>query len=316
MLVDSLSCRSQVLSSEWTLCHQAFRELLHCWPATLMTACLPVYFALMADPQSVGTDAMMQSWDGLQVYAFHPFGLLHRVLSKVRQSRGLELTLVAPFWPQHPWFHRPSGASGGCSSVPLTAEGSTQTAALPSLSPEPPRASADCVSYIERSARAFGFTSLVARQLARCRRHSTEVNYQAKWSVFRTWCRRHGHSVSLPTIPKIASFLLYLCRSLSLSYSSIASYRSMLSGVFRFVLPDLSSHFVRRDLLRSFRLERPLSSSRVPPWDLSLSFFPFSGVLLSSPSLPALFGIFLVRCSSWLPWLRHVALASCRLSLW
>ena len=44
----------------------------------------------------------------------------------------------------------------------------------------------------------------------------------------------------------------------------------MLIGVFRFVLPDLASHFVLCDLLRSFRLERPLSSSRVPLWDLSL----------------------------------------------
>ena len=42
----------------------------------------------------------------------------------------------------------------------------------------------------------------------------------------------------------------------------------MLSDVFRFVLPELSSHFVLHDLLRSFLLERPLSSSRVPPWDL------------------------------------------------
>ena len=42
----------------------------------------------------------------------------------------------------------------------------------------------------------------------------------------------------------------------------------MLSGAFRFVLPELSSHLVLHDLLRSFRLERPLSSSRVPPWDL------------------------------------------------
>ena len=62
----------------------------------------------------------------------------------------------------------------------------------------------------------------------------------------------------------------------------------MLSGVFRFVLPDLSSHFVLFDLLRSFRLECPLSSSRVPPWDLScvLSFLqgaPFEP--LSSCSL-------------------------------
>ena len=187
-----------------------------------------------------------------------------------------------------PLVSRPSGASGGCSSVPPTAEGSSQTAALPSLSPEPPRASTDCLSYIKRSSRAFGFTSSVARQLARCWWRSTRVNYQAKWSVFRASCHRHGHSVSRPTIPKIASFLLYLRHSLSLSYSSIASYRSMLSGVFRFVLPDLSSHFVHWDLLQSFRLERPLSASRVPPWDLSrvLSFLrgaPFEP--LSSCSL-------------------------------
>ena len=44
----------------------------------------------------------------------------------------------------------------------------------------------------------------------------------------------------------------------------------MLSGVFRFILPELSSHFVLHDLLRSFRLERPFPSSRVPPWDLLL----------------------------------------------
>ena len=288
VLADSLSRRSQVLSSEWTLCHQAFRELLRRWPATIdlfatsMNARLPVYFAPMADPQSAGMDAMMQSWDGMQAYAFPPFGLLHRVLSKVRQSRGLKLTLVASFWPQHPWF---PDLLELLVAVPVFLP---QTAALPSLSPEPPRASADCVSYLERSARAFGFTLAVARQLARCRRTSTPVNYQAKWSVFRAWCHRHGHSVSHPTIPKIASFLLYLRRSLSLSYSSIASYCSMLSGVFRFVLPDLSSYFVLRDLLRSFRPERPLSSSRAPPWDLSrvLSFLrgtPFEP--LSSCSL-------------------------------
>ena len=98
------------------------------------------------------------------------------------------------------------------------------------------------------------------------------MNYQAKWVVYRNWCARNGHLVSRPTVLKVVSFLLYLHRSLSLSYSSVASYRSMLSVVFRFVLPELSSHFVFRDLFRSSRLERPLSSPRVPPWDLSLVF--------------------------------------------
>ena len=110
ILADSLSPRNQVIGSEWTLCAEVFRQLLHLWPATIdlfatsLNHRLPVYFSLMVDPQSAGTNAMLQSWDSLQAYAFPPFGLLSRVLAKVRQSKGLELTLIAPFWPQHPWF--------------------------------------------------------------------------------------------------------------------------------------------------------------------------------------------------------------------
>ena len=82
MLADSLSRRSQVLGLEWTLSHQVFQEVLRRWPATIALFAtninhrLPVYFSLMFDPQSAGTDAMMQSWDGLQTYAFSPFGSL------------------------------------------------------------------------------------------------------------------------------------------------------------------------------------------------------------------------------------------------
>ena len=202
-----------------------------------------------------------------------------------------------------PLVSRPSGAFGGCPSVPSMSEGSTQTASLPSFPPEPPRASSDCVSYLERSARAFGFTPAVARQLARCKRSSTRVNYQAKWFVYRAWCGRHGHSVSRPTVQKVASFILYLLRSLSLSYSSIASYRSMLSVVFRLVPPELSPHFVLRDLLRSFRLERLF----LPLGFLLGTFLWFSlffGVLLLSPCLLALLGTLPGRfffCCLWLP---------------
>ena len=162
----------------------------------------------------------------------------------------------------------PSGAASGDPPLPATKEGSSQTATLSSLPPEPVCASADCLSYIRQSARQAGFSDAVASQLTHCRRRFTRVNHQAKWVVYRSWCRRHGHSVSRPMVAKVADFLLYLRRSLSLSYSSIASYRSMLSSVFRFILPEVSSHFVLHDLLRFFRLERPLSPSRVPPWYL------------------------------------------------
>ena len=272
-LADSLSRRSQVLGSEWTLCPQAVSELLRRWPAnidlfaTSLNHRLPVYFSSMYDPQSAGTDAMLQSWDGLQAYAFPPLSLLPRVLAKIRAARGLELTLVAPFWPQHHWF---LDLLELLLEIPLFLPRRRdllrqqhfhhfhQNLSMLQL----------CLSNIRRSSRQAGFSDAVASQLTHCRRRSTRVHYQAKWVVYRSWCRRHGHSVSRPRVAKVADFLLYLRRSLSLSYSSIASYHSMLSSVFRFILPELSSHFVLHDLLRSFCLERPLSSSLVPPWDL------------------------------------------------
>ena len=64
----------------------------------------------------------------------------------------------------------PFGVSAGDSLLPATKEGSSQMAPLP---PEPVRASADCVSYLQRSARHAGFSAAVARQLANCRQHST-----------------------------------------------------------------------------------------------------------------------------------------------
>ena len=76
----------------------------------------------------------------------------------------------------------------------------------------------------------------------------------------------------------------------------------MLSGVFRFILPELSSHFVLHDLLCSFRLERPLPLSRVPPWDLLLvlrflrgpPFEPLSSCSLRDLTQKVLFMVSLV----------------------
>ena len=196
---------------------------------------------LRSDPSGSGQDPAIAG------FGAHPGGSV------------LDATTLVPGSP---------GASGGDSFLPTTKEGSSRTAAFPPLPPEPSHASADCISFMQRSTRHFRFSKGVASQLANCRRQSTRVNYQAKWTVHRSWCRRHGHSVSHPSVAKVADFLLHLRCSLSLSYSSIASYRSMLSGVFHFVLPELSSHFVLHDLLRSFQLECPLPSSRVPSWDL------------------------------------------------
>ena len=48
-----------------------------------------IYFSPYRDPQSAGTDAFLQSWDGLQAYAFPPFAIVPRVLAKLQESRGM-----------------------------------------------------------------------------------------------------------------------------------------------------------------------------------------------------------------------------------
>ena len=53
---------------------------------------------------AVVTDAMLQSWDHLQVYTFPPFSLLQQVITKLRQSLNTDMTLIAPFWVQRQWF--------------------------------------------------------------------------------------------------------------------------------------------------------------------------------------------------------------------
>ena len=87
-----------------------FQSLSRLWPiqidlfATSENHRCSIYFSPFRDPMSAGTDAFLQSWDGLQAYAFPPVAIIPRVLAKLRASTGTELTLVAPHWAQRPWF--------------------------------------------------------------------------------------------------------------------------------------------------------------------------------------------------------------------
>ena len=107
---DALSRPNQVIGSEWTLHQEVVDHLVHKWPAvidlfaTSLTARLPVYFSPASDPQAAGTDALLQSWDNLQAYAFPPIAIIRRVLVKLRSSKNCVLTLIAPFWTQREWF--------------------------------------------------------------------------------------------------------------------------------------------------------------------------------------------------------------------
>ena len=96
--------------SEWSLNLTIFQSLRRLWPvqidlfATSDNHRCSIYFSPFRDPMSAGMGAFLQSWDGLEAYAFPPVAIIPRVLAKLRASTGTELTLVAPHWAQRPWF--------------------------------------------------------------------------------------------------------------------------------------------------------------------------------------------------------------------
>ena len=180
----------------------------------------------------------------------------------------------------------PSGSGSGSSGLPSTLSRSIQTAAFLSLSSWAPQAVASCLETIQRFARAEGFSSRVAAQVGLAHCPSSRTNYQLKWSVYKNWCRKEGHSISRPSLPKIADFLFWLRRlkglSISsadflfwlrrlkgLSISSLLGYRSMLAAVFPTVLLSISSDSVLRDL-HSFKVEAPPRLVCPTAWDLSV----------------------------------------------
>ena len=270
VLADALSRPHQLPHSVWSLNMTVFRSLCRLWPvqidlfATSANHRCSIYFSPYRDPQSAGMDAFLQSWDSLQASAFPPFAIIPRVLAKLQESLGTELTLVAPHWAQRPWFPdllqlslAPPVILPDHPDLPAPASVSTPL-------PGSPQATASCLETLRRFTRAAGFSSAVAEQSSLARRPSSRAVYQLHWSVYRSWCHSHGHSVSRPSLAKVADFLSWLRSTRGLSVSSIRGYRSMLSAVFHFHLPSLSSDPVLRDHLRSFKLS---SAERVlcPP---------------------------------------------------
>ena len=63
-----------------------------------------LYFSPYHNHNDRGTDALLRNWNEWQEYAFPPWSLIQAGLRKLRSSSGVLLTIVAPYWPQRPWF--------------------------------------------------------------------------------------------------------------------------------------------------------------------------------------------------------------------
>ena len=101
----------QCVGSEWTLHPEVCRLVFKVWGApqvdlfaTALSHQLPLYVSPLPDPRAWKEDAFSFQWEGLDLYAFPPFALIRRVLIRIRETKCVRVTLIAPKWPQADWF--------------------------------------------------------------------------------------------------------------------------------------------------------------------------------------------------------------------
>lgn len=107
--------------------------------------------------------------------------------------------------------------------------------------------------------------------MAHSRRASTALNYQHKWKRYREWCKDNGHTISNPTVQKVAEFLVHLRLDCQLSTSAIKGYKAMLNGIFGLRGLDLNKERVLQDIIKACtsRSQMPRRDLR-PSWNVDV----------------------------------------------
>ena len=111
VIAHKLSRHNQVIQTEWSLDQRVFNLLCSRWAppqvdlfATRYNYKLPKFVSPVPDSKAWAVDALSLTWQNLDVYAFPPVSLLNQVISKVVDQGCLRMILIAPGWPNMPWF--------------------------------------------------------------------------------------------------------------------------------------------------------------------------------------------------------------------
>ena len=158
----------------------------------------------------------------------------------------------------------------GLTDSPSSAGRSIISISGSSSSHEPRNASSARMAIIERSIRDKQFSAKIASRIAKSRRKSTRIVYDAKWVIFSDWCKSKSIDPECPTMNNFATFFLFLFEEKKLAVSTIKGYRSMLSNTLKFKGGEsIGSNPFLSELIHSFELDRPITRSLTPKWDLS-----------------------------------------------
>ena len=111
VIADKLSRLGQTIQTEWFLHPEVFQAICSRWYqpqvdqfATRFNNKLPQLVSPVPDPQAWAVDALSLSWEDLDPYAFPPAAILGKVVEKLQDYPCNRMILIAPGWPNMPWF--------------------------------------------------------------------------------------------------------------------------------------------------------------------------------------------------------------------
>ena len=111
VIADQLSRDGQILPTEWSLRPDIVHNIFETWGhphidlfATRYNNKCPVFVSPVPDPLALEADALSISWEAMSAYAYPPHQIMTAVINQFRKTRSCRLILVAPRWPNQPWF--------------------------------------------------------------------------------------------------------------------------------------------------------------------------------------------------------------------
>ena len=113
-----------------------------------------------------------------------------------------------------------------------------------------------------------GFSKEVLERIEKPQKASTQNLYLFRYNKFVEWAGLEDKQKV--TIPLVADFLLHLFEEKKLSTGSIEGYKTAIAQLCKYSGAKIAESQELKDLIQSFKRDRPKASRAVPKWDLSL----------------------------------------------
>ena len=277
VIADKLSRQRQVIQTEWSLHQETFDLLCQTWHyprvdmfATRYNCKLVQFVSPIPDPKAWSVDALTLSWEDLDMYLFPPVSLMGKVVSKLSDHWYRRAILIAPGWPNMPWFWDLVELSA---RVPLCLPHHPDLVTQPfNKARHRDLTNLNLHAWLlePRQSRSKGSLAQWRQELRRLKDVQPEQSTKRSGPFFVRWCETSQMDFRNPSIKQIADFLLHLFQEKNLQPSTIDGYRSAIADKLGNTSVNVGKDENLTRLLDSFHRDRPKGRRGVPAWNLSL----------------------------------------------